>query len=61
MFATLPKNIDERILTTVKKILNKKIKKSKCVGFLGLEFVKWTVLGFVGFIVRLLIHLPEGR
>jgi hypothetical protein len=29
IFATFPKNVDEKILTAVKKILNKKIKKVK--------------------------------
>jgi hypothetical protein len=56
-------NISEKywwkILQTVQKIINKK--KSKCVGFLGLQYVRWAVLGFVGFIVRLLIHLPVSR
>jgi hypothetical protein len=32
MFVTFPKNVDEKILTAVKKILNKKIKKVKARG-----------------------------
>jgi hypothetical protein len=47
MFATFPKNVDEKILTIVQKIINKK--KVKTRGFLGPESVKWAVLGFVGF------------
>jgi hypothetical protein len=32
MFATLPKNVDEKILTAVQKVINKKIKRSRRVG-----------------------------
>jgi hypothetical protein len=39
----------------------KKIKKVKACGVFGPQSVKWAVLGFVNFIVRLLIHLPQPR
>jgi hypothetical protein len=58
MFATFLKNVDEKILTTVQKIINKKVKAR---GFLGLESVKRAVLGFVGFIVCLLIQAERDR
>jgi hypothetical protein len=46
MFATFLKNFDEKILTTVQKIINKKLKKSQIVWVVwGLESVKWAVLG----------------
>jgi ribosomal silencing factor RsfS len=58
----ISKNVDEKILTTGHKIINKKLKKkSKRVDFEGHECVKWAVLSFVSFIVRLLIHLPVSR
>jgi hypothetical protein len=60
MFATFQKNVDEKILTIVQKLL-KKIKKVKACGVFGPQSVKWAVLGFVNFIVRLLIHLPQPR
>jgi hypothetical protein len=56
MFATFPKNVDEKILTIVQKVL---IKKSKRVGFLGPESVKWAVLGFMGFYSSL-AYPPSG-
>jgi hypothetical protein len=46
MFATFPKNVDEKILTIVQKIINKK--KVKTRGFLGSESVKWAVFGLRG-------------
>jgi hypothetical protein len=43
-----------------KKLLIKKIKSQSAWVFGRLEYVKRVVLGFVVFIVRLLIH-PSGR
>jgi hypothetical protein len=37
------------------------IKKVKACRFWELESVKSVVLGFMGFIIRLIIHLPVGR
>jgi transcription termination factor NusB len=54
------KKVDEKILATVQKIINKKIKSQSAWVFGRLEYVKRAVLGFVVFIVRLLIH-PSGR
>jgi hypothetical protein len=40
MFATFPKNVDEKILTTVQKLLIE-TNKSQSAWVFGLEYIKW--------------------
>jgi hypothetical protein len=58
MFATFLKNVGEKIL---KKLLIKNKKSQSVWDFWDLNMLYGLFLGNVGFIVHLLIHLPEAR
>jgi hypothetical protein len=54
MFATFLKNVGEKILTTVQKIINKE--KVKACEIFGLNLLSGLFLSLVAFIIRLYLR-----